>query len=592
MFWQYFKPVFGNTKYRPKGTLKICHFITLAAFQSKLNVSLLLCILFASLSIHAQIFVDGQIEDWPGQNEFIDDDNDGNNIEILELEANNSEDYLFLRITFDTEINLTENNNLKLYIDTDNNEQTGFTFDNLGAELVWNLGDNDGTAYLQNQNTSLYFEDIFFRALPTHTDTKFEILIDKTISINGNLLFPNNTINIKVAETNGDRIPNIGQSYIFTFNSNSNEFQTTSFQKIENNDIRLMSWNTKLDGLLDNSRKSKFIKVIELIEPDIIAFQEVWDMTLSDAVDFMAEIYPNESWYIVKNNNEDNIVVSRYPILENHTVLANKRIQAVKIDLPDSYLKDVLIINTHLKCCGGNSNDAERQFESDAIANFILDLKFGTAAISIDPQTPILIVGDMNYVGSGQQRQTLLNGTISDTNTFGYGGPLDWDDSNLKDLTPIQSQLPLAITWRNDNSFFSPGRLDYIIYTESTLDIPKSYVFQAETLSDETLTAINFEGNETTVASDHFPLIADLNIETTVSTEDHILSSTFQVYQTHQQLTIQSSDIGVLNVYDGAGKMLLSKLMAGQNIFIDKNTIHFNTILIELNGKVKKVVLY
>jgi len=557
----------------------------------KINISLLFISILYALFSSAQIVVDGQIEEWDNQNEIIDAANDGNAIEILELEASNDSNFLYLRLAFGTEINLTENNNLKLYIDTDNNEQTGLSFDNLGAELVWNFGDNDGTSYLQNQTTSLYFEDIFFRALPTHTDTNFEVLIDRTILINGNALFPTNAISIKIVESNGDRLPNIGQSYTYSFNNIQSEYQNITFEKIEDNDIRLMSWNTKLDGLLDNIRRSKFKKVIELMDPDIIAFQEVWDMTLLEASEFMEEIYPNQAWYVVKNDNEDNIVVSKYPILENHTVLNNKRIQAVKIDLPDYFLKDLLIINTHLKCCGGDSNDAERQFESDAIAKFILDLKFGNAPISIDAQTPILVVGDMNFVGSGEQRQTILNGTIMDTNTFGYGGPLDWDDSNLQDLIPLQSNLPLAVTWRNDNSFFSPGRLDYIFYTESTLNISKHFIFQAETLNDASLTAINFEGNETTVASDHFPLIADLNLETTVALEESHLSSKFNVYQTLDNLIIQSEEIGILKVFSSNGKLLLSQSVPVGTTFLSKTSFQDTVVIVKLNGNSKKVVL-
>jgi len=198
----------------------------------------------------------------------------------------------------------------------------------------------------------------------------------------------------------------------------------------------------------------------------------------------------------------------------------------------------------------------------------------------------------MNFVGSGQQRQTLLNGTILDTNTFGYGGPLDWDDSNLKDLTPLQTNLPLAVTWRNDNSFFSPGRLDYIIYTESTLDIPKSYVFQAETLSDEILTAINFEGNETNIASDHFPLIADLNIETTVGFEANVLPSTFHLYQTEHNLIIESSENGMVSVFNSQGKLLFTKSISIGNNSFSKKSIRNKILFAELNGQVKKVLLY
>ena len=54
------------------------------------------------------------------------------------------ERFLFVRIELGDEIDLAENNDLQIYLDTDANADTGLPIGGIGAELEWRFGDREG----------------------------------------------------------------------------------------------------------------------------------------------------------------------------------------------------------------------------------------------------------------------------------------------------------------------------------------------------------------------------------------------------------------------------------------------------------------
>jgi len=69
--------------------------------------------------------------------------------------------------------------------------------------------------------------------------------------------------------------------------------------------------------------------------------------------------------------------------------------------------------------------------------------------------------------------------------------------------------LPMFYTWYNENSSFSPGRLDFMIYSDSVIDSVHSYVLFTPAMSTDSLVAHNLQMNDAILASDHLPLVAD-----------------------------------------------------------------------------------
>jgi endonuclease/exonuclease/phosphatase family metal-dependent hydrolase len=274
-----------------------------------------------------------------------------------------------------------------------------------------------------------------------------------------------------------------------------------------------MNWNVLNDGLLDPNREQNFARVLQAINPDVIGFNEMWNSTVSEVQNKLNNILllQTGSWSAVKLDG-GTVTASKYPIIQSWLVYPGQRITASLIDLPEQFGNNILVINCHYKCCGGSANDATRQREADATVAFILDSKTPGGVIDLPPNTPFVILGDLNFVGDRQQLITLLTGEIINTQLFGNSGPPDWDDSELEDLLSSQSDKRTAYTWRDDPNSFSPGRLDYQIYSNSVMNVEKHFVLQTEVMSPARLNQYGLQMYDTRNASDHFPKVSDISI--------------------------------------------------------------------------------
>jgi len=473
-----------------------------------------LSLLFIPSIIYPQslpIFMDGRTDDWniPVPT-YIDSENDCNINDFKYFSVTNDEQFLFIKIKITPFLKLTEDNQLSLFIDGDNNSSTGYQVNGIGAELRFNFGTRNGFNY--HTNTSITHSSIQFRSLPTVTDTTYEIAI-------GRQFIPpaNGTGTIRIFFTdnssNGDWMPNSGETFDYNFDETPTEpVVPIELSREDTSLLRVMNWNVLNDGLLDPGREQIFTRILQVINPDVIGFNEMWNSSVSQVQNKLNNILPLQTgnWNAIKLDG-GNITASKYPVLQSWLVYPGQRITASLIDLPERFVKDLLIINCHYKCCGGSTNDATRQRETDATIAFILDAKTPGGVIDLPNQTPIMILGDLNLVGDRQQLITLLTGEIINTQLFGNGGPPDWDDTNLEDLLSSQSDKRTAYTWRDDQNTFSPGRLDYHIFSNSVINVEKDFVLQTEVMSQSRLNQYGLQLLDTRNASDHFPKVSDIS---------------------------------------------------------------------------------
>ena len=140
---------------------------------------------------------------------------------------------------------------------------------------------------------------------------------------------------------------------------------------------------------------------------------------------------------------------------------------------------------------------------------FIRETKESISEIPLSENTPIIILGDCNLVGNAQQLKTLLTGDIQDTMRFGPRFSPDWDYSSFADLVPYCTNIPFAFTWYDRYSSFSPGRLDFMIYTDTMLQPAKKFVLFTPAMPTDTLTAYSLNADDVLNASDHLPVVAD-----------------------------------------------------------------------------------
>lgn len=474
--------------------------------------------MYLANSQSAAITIDGIFDDWDSSlTTYVDTNETISGIDLLEIQVTNDDEFLFIKIKANQEFDLTDDTiaqELGLFIDTDNDTNTGFDIQQgYGSELGLLF-----TRLYAHYNVTPYSQvsmsDLKVRAAPTVTSDEFEIAIGRHVLPDGtNPLFTSSTIKILVKnDSNFDRIPNIGNVFTYTFDETPvSAYTPIDINKGASEHIRIVAYNTLLDGLLDVNRLDDFERIIKSLNPDIVGFIEsagTSEAYVKSLFDTWLPLGTVDGWYVKKHGGE--VTVSRWAITQQWNHLTRQF--PVLIDLPDTiYHTDLLFTNAHLSCCGA---DTSRQDQVDQYAAFILDAKTFGGLVDLPENTPFVYGGDLNLVGFAQQLETLKTGDIQNTATYGQGAPLDWDNTDLKEENCLQTDVRMNYTWRSDTQAFPPGKLDFIIFSDFTLKAEKSFVVQTELMSTTRLTNYNLQQTDTGTASDHFPVVTDFSIKT------------------------------------------------------------------------------
>jgi endonuclease/exonuclease/phosphatase family metal-dependent hydrolase len=471
----------------------------------------LLLILIICPSLQAQFAIDGNFNDWQ-VNPTIATKNVDSKVPLLEI--GNDAERLYFHLRLAEEVKLYEashsgNTYLKLYIDADNNPSTGLLKGPVGAELVLDLGSRSFYAYSSSGSSQqIYWPALGFKTLPTVTAQEHEF----TVLRNSGQYSLSDTIVIVAEEIRSRELfPSEGKlEYIFT-QSGASLATNLSFARPEKGQIRAMSYNLLHDGMTDLDRRESLGKIIASALPDVAILNENWNTTHSQAQYFLRNYVSNAVNWQVAVYGGGNILASRWPITESWTIEggSNARHNASLVDLPESISRqDLLVISLHLPCC---TNDGGRQQGVDAVAAFIRDAKTPGGAINLPDGTPILIGGDLNLVGYAQQLTTLLEGDIQDNHRFGADFSPDWDGSGLRVDEATQTHSRETISWYDEGSSFPPGKLDYIVYTDSRLNLLHSFVINTRNMDEIALTEAGLYSTDS-YGSDHLPVVADFSV--------------------------------------------------------------------------------
>ncbi len=529
----------------------------------------------------APISIDGVYTDWPPNlATFTDVPESITGIDLLEMQVSNDDEFLFIRIIIDTEINLTSDlvsQHLMLYIDTDDNPSTGYNAQTgYGSEL--------GVVFrerLAHYNVSPYsqvsFSDIQMRPAPTVTSNQFEIAIGRDLLPDGiNPLFPSSTIRILFKDLDsGDSMPNTGEIFYYTFDETPvTPLVPTDLEKQNENFIRIVAYNTLYNGLIDPSRVANFETIIKLLNPDIIGFSECNDTNPDDIKILLDNWIPlgnSDGWYVVNDYGGDLITLSRWPILQHWQSLYRQL--PVFIDLPENYNTDLLFTNAHLRCCSANY---ERQEQVDHYVAFMLDAQSQGGEIDLPQDTPFVYAGDLNLVGFVQQLTTLLTGAIQNTATYGQGAQYDWDNTDLIDQICRQTDKRMAYTWRHDSSSYPPGRLDFMIYSDAVMETEKAFTLQTEVMPADRLQTYGLGQYETSNASDHFPVVTDFSINVAASISE-VMDAHTSVYPNpaKENIKVLFDKMGSFDIYlyDSCGVIVFAKEKVTKEFDIDLRSL-------------------
>ncbi|MBN2090399.1 hypothetical protein JW964_12370 [candidate division KSB1 bacterium] len=128
----------------------------------------------------ARISMDGYFSDWDDIEPVYSDqtsEQTPDHVDFGKLWIANDEQYLYLRIDVGVEVNLQNDNAIALYIDADNDLETGNPFRGIGVDLEWRFGAKIGTKYVQDGFYPIGYMVLKLVTLPTVTSTQFEIAI-------------------------------------------------------------------------------------------------------------------------------------------------------------------------------------------------------------------------------------------------------------------------------------------------------------------------------------------------------------------------------------------------------------------------------
>ncbi len=466
-------------------------------------------ILFAAVPIT----IDGLFDDWESVPiAYTDATGDGNQADFGILKVTNDGTTLLLYLTFEDGEHLLQNNNdLRLYIDVDNNSTTGIALQGMGVDFEWCFGCRSGTWYATSGSQSIGQNDITLRMAPTITSTAFEISLNLAY---GNSVADTIQLYWQETVTGGDGLPAPGETVTFIRDQTPvpppDPIPLTRFNTQH---LRLVTYNTLYGGLLDSTRQDRFQRILTAIDPDVVAVQEHYADTAPVASLFQSW-FPGVTWYI-SGLYHGNFVISRFPILQEAVLTASERTMVVLLNTGDRLSAPLLVFNSHLACC---QNDASRQEDADQLTAIMRDWRVnGVGPFSLPNETPIVHVGDFNLVGERQQLITLTAGDIVNESQYGADFFWDWDETPLADLFSRHTHLRMGYTWRNDGSSFSPGKLDYILYSNSILELGNHFVLNTLALPVAELQNLNLEAEDTNLASDHLPRVVDLSAVHSVS---------------------------------------------------------------------------
>lgn len=430
------------------------------------------------------------------------------------MQVNNDDRYLYIKLVVGTEIDLTDDlvpQTIRLYIDGDNNAATGTAVQSgYGAELQIRFDTRTVTEYW-GASSNVSWSTIDLVPLPTVTNDTFEIAIARNAKPDGvNDLFASSTIKLLFRETDGgDHMPNTGSTFSYTFNETPvAPLVPIAVQKEQPENVRIVAWNVLNDGLTNAAREPAFQRILAALQPDVIGFSECVNSTAAQIKTRLDNWLPigGPGWNVVKDDF-NLIVASRWPMVQNWPSLSRQF--PVLIDLPPEYAADLLFTAAHLNCC---TADAARQDQADAFVQFVQDARSPGGVVDVPPGTVFVYAGDLNSVGYAQQLNTLLTGDIQDNATYGADGPMDEDGTPFTRAACVQTDARMAYTWRNNASAYPSGILDHWIFSDAVASLAKSFTLRTAIMPQATLTALGISGGDGETASDHYPMIGDLNV--------------------------------------------------------------------------------
>ena len=262
---------------------------------------------------------------------------------------------------------------------------------------------------------------------------------------------------------------------------------------------RVLSYNVEHASPVKNPEP--FARVIRVLDPDAILFQE-WTEGDAQTLQAWLTAYVDDAadWHVLKGSAWGVAVASKHP-LEALTDMATSnpvngentlRFIGALVQMP---MGPLAVGSTHLKCCGTKDSREDRQRSAEA--TLIADML--KAALAEEPGSKawgVVVGGDLNLVGSRPPLEAI-------------GAGVDLDASAMTVAEPMLLGDRAMYTWYDAGNRFTPGRLDYLLYSDATVDAANAFVLDTSKLSETALARLGLDAGDT-ASSDHLPVVIDV----------------------------------------------------------------------------------
>ncbi len=297
-----------------------------------------------------------------------------------------------------------------------------------------------------------------------------------------------------------------------------------SLQRAQGTDLRVVTWNVSHRTMTE--RLDDISRVLHALDGDILLLNEVSNKLSPDGIERMVGRLPTGSdsreWKSTRGEgggDERCLVASRFPFRPSTSINRTRYPKGIHhaIDVlfdhesqtdifgtidadicaagavVEAGNKRILAVSLGLQSKGQEATGWEevvRRLQAGSVQSAI------SAALEVDPVDAIVVGGDFNLVVTDLPLQLVRTGL----------------DSEKRPLSIVEALQPDGFsnaTWRQPGSGYLPGRLDYILFSGSTLAQQRSFVFDSADLDNRWLAKHGLKAGDSSVISDHLPIVAD-----------------------------------------------------------------------------------
>ncbi len=263
--------------------------------------------------------------------------------------------------------------------------------------------------------------------------------------------------------------------------------KTFTFVPTRNSDLRVVSWNVKFGNLLKD--KDRSARLLKALQPNILLLQELDGNDSPEELNLFLQKTLGGVWktdmssvHGTKPHHQLRSAVSTSLDATNMTEIKGVKAVCCNINIKE---KPIHIISLHLRCCGGPTGEAEQRRQEEAAII--------RATIENTISSRWVIAGDWNLVGTTKPLEIVKTNQFATVNAYQPDGLLN-------------------ATWSDTASSFTPGRLDWMLYSPKSLELLNCFVLDTLDVNNDILMANDLLAEDTAELSDHLPLVADFKL--------------------------------------------------------------------------------